>query len=50
MKAKNTAAKVISKAIMKAASKTTHSDAESACIWLQYQPEQPKALKKLRRR
>ncbi|MGN0594693.1 MAG: cyclic lactone autoinducer peptide [Hominimerdicola sp.] len=44
MKAKN----LVTGAISKAAVKTAMNSSESACIWIQYQPKEPKALKNIK--
>lgn len=44
MKARN----MVSNALSKAALKTAVSSADSACIWIQYQPKEPKALKQVK--
>ena len=44
-KAKN----ILKEAVCKAAMKSAEKSVDSACMWFQYQPKQPKALKKLKK-
>lgn len=37
---------IISKAVVNVSEHTAKKDLNSACVYLQYQPKQPKALKK----
>ena len=50
MKVQEMAKKMAAKSMTKAAERTALFTGESACVWWQYQPKAPAALKKMKKR
>lgn len=48
MKSANKSKAIVKKAISNVAIKTAVNSTNSTCLWFQYQPIEPKALKKLK--